>query len=273
MEHTGERFIPGKSPSAWTEAHHVSRYRFALKLAKGKRVLDLGCGVGYGAATLAQVAKSVLGGDISQEAIQFARKEYVASNLQFVQMDCRKLSLPADAFDLVVSFEVIEHVLEQEEMLSEVERVLADTGTFIVSTPDRVKYNRRMGRNEYHVRELTELEFLELLGSYFSNVEVLWQAADPLVLQIIQLSKQIDALHARVATLEAMIRKPWLPLTRLLVPKTIRRLIPKDVKRQALGTGWQEQHTNSGQLPKPEHFSFRTEPTPEAMYMVAICQK
>jgi ubiquinone/menaquinone biosynthesis C-methylase UbiE len=273
LEDTGERFIPGRTLSAWTEAYHVSRYRFALEFAKGKRVLDLGCGVGYGAALLAQVAKSVLGGDVSQETLQFARKEYVASNLQFVQMDCRRLGLPANAFDLVVSFEVIEHVLEQEEMLSEVERVLADTGTFIVSTPERARYGLASRPNEYHVRELSESELSELLGSYFSNVEVLWQVVDPLAIQVIHQSSQIAALQARVAALEVTIRKPWLRLARLLVPRTIRGLVRRRVKKKAPDTGLRTHDADRIRLPKPEHVSFSSEPTAEAIYMVATCQK
>src|SRR5947209_2650970 len=107
MEFTGERVVPGKvEPDLWNE--HLSRYYFAQPLMAQKSVLDLGCGTGYGSFILASVAQVVLGLDISQETVSFARQNYSAANLSFFVADCSRLSLASDCLEGIVCFEVIE---------------------------------------------------------------------------------------------------------------------------------------------------------------------
>ena len=73
-EFTGERLIPGEVDVDLLN-EHMARYAFAARLARGKRVLDAGCGAGYGSAELAQTATSVVGVDVAEEAVEFARRE------------------------------------------------------------------------------------------------------------------------------------------------------------------------------------------------------
>ena len=116
MDFTGERVVPGQvDADLWQE--HVSRYEFARRWIKpGAHVRDVGCGAGYGAAILAASgAERVLGLDISSEAVEWARAHYQASNLQFKQSDCTEMLDFNETFDLIVAFEVIEH-LERPEM-------------------------------------------------------------------------------------------------------------------------------------------------------------
>src|SRR5437588_7051338 len=105
-EFTGERVIPGQVDVDLLN-EHLARYNFAARLARGKRVLDAGCGAGYGSAELAQTAGRVTAIDIAAEAVEFARAHYAAPNLSFEQASCTALPFENGAFDLVVAFEVI----------------------------------------------------------------------------------------------------------------------------------------------------------------------
>jgi SAM-dependent methyltransferase len=171
-EFTGERLIPGQVDDDLLN-EHLARYAFAARLARGKRVLDAGCGAGYGSAELARVALSVTGADVAPEAVGFATEHYRAPNLNFEQASCEALPHPDGCFDLVVSFEVLEHLSEWREFLVEARRVLSSAGQFIVSTPNKLYYTESRGaagENPYHVHEFTFAEFRGELLSIFPHV-------------------------------------------------------------------------------------------------------
>jgi SAM-dependent methyltransferase len=171
-EFTGERLIPGQVDVDLLN-EHLARYAFAARLARGKRVLDAGCGAGYGSAELAQTALSVVGVDRAAEAIDFARTAYRFPNLRFERASCAALPHPAGAFDLVVAFEVIEHLENWREFLEEARRVLASTGQLMISTPNRLYYTESRGpggANLYHVHEFGFEEFRDALQSVFAHV-------------------------------------------------------------------------------------------------------
>ena len=174
-EFTGERVIPGQvEPDLLNE--HLARYAFAARLATGRRVLDAGCGAGYGSAELARTAASVLGMDISAEALAFARARY--GGVQFLQGSCAAVPLKDASLDLVTAFEVIEHIPEWELFLAEALRLLAPGGQLVVSTPNKLYYteSRRLtGPNPYHVHEFDFDEFRQRLGEIFPYVSLFLQ--------------------------------------------------------------------------------------------------
>ena len=175
MEFTGERVVPGKvEPDLWNE--HLSRYYFAQPLMAERLVLDVGCGTGYGSSILADNARAVLGVDISEEAIGFARKNHERTNLRFLVADCCQLSLRSESAEGVVCFEVIEHLLDQETFLGEIRRVLKRDGLLVISTPNRVFYTEaRNETNPFHTREFDFQEFSSCLKHYFPKVEICYQ--------------------------------------------------------------------------------------------------
>ena len=173
LEFTGERFTPECVREIWYE--HWHRYAWARGFARGRRVLDAACGEGYGAALLSDVATSVLGVDISDAAVAHARARYAArSNLRYEQADATALhALPDASFDLIVSFETLEHVEAQEALVAGFARLLAPGGLLLLSSPDKQTYSDARGyRNEHHVRELYRGELEELLGRHFGAVRL-----------------------------------------------------------------------------------------------------
>jgi ubiquinone/menaquinone biosynthesis C-methylase UbiE len=176
-EFTGERVIPGHvNDDLWAE--HVARYAFAARLASGARVLDSGCGTGYGVNELAGSAAWVVGADIASEAIEYAREYAIQANTYYLRASATALPFPAHAFDVVIAFEVIEHLASWRELLSEARRVLSPGGLFLVSTPNRLYYadSRRLdGPNPYHVHEFEFEEFQSALREFFPHVAILFQ--------------------------------------------------------------------------------------------------
>lgn len=170
LEATGERLVPELQHGELVHAEHLARYRVAAQLARNRRVLDAASGEGYGTAILAAgEARSVVGVDVDPGAVEHARGRY---GLDFEIGDAVELPFDDGAFDLVVSFETIEHVAEPDRALAEFRRVLSDEGTLIISTPNKHEY---LVENEFHTREYTHEEFVAVLASLFPSVEILLQ--------------------------------------------------------------------------------------------------
>jgi len=188
---TGERFLPAVSGQVRYE--HFHRYAMCLNHVKGKKVLDIACGEGYGSAILAGSAASVVGVDVSEDAVKHAKDKYArVDNLSFQQGSVDQIPVKTDSIDVVVSFETIEHVDCHQEMLSEIKRVLKSDGILIISTPDKDAYAAvSPDYNEYHVKELLYGEFKDLLLSSFNNVLCFGQrlATGSLIFPLVQIDK------------------------------------------------------------------------------------
>jgi 2-polyprenyl-3-methyl-5-hydroxy-6-metoxy-1,4-benzoquinol methylase len=168
-----ERLLIDKEGGSELVHQHLARYEFAREFVPGKRVLDVACGTGYGAALLKRAgAASVLGVDISEQAIRYAREHYTTEDVSFSPGSADRLS-PYGRFEVVVSFETIEHLERPDLFLEEVISVLEPTGTLIVSTPVR-EFGTLNDKptNPFHVREWSADEFQILLRQYFQAVEL-----------------------------------------------------------------------------------------------------
>jgi O-antigen biosynthesis protein len=168
-----ERFVFGEMHGL-IEAEHLARYRWASTQVAGRRVLDAGCGVGYGSVLLsASGAAEVTGVDISEAAVEQSARS-AAGSASFVVGDLAALPFADDSFDVVVCFETIEHVPDQERALDELRRVLAPNGLLAISSPNRDVYQEG---NPFHTYEYTPAELRSTLGARFANVRLERQQA------------------------------------------------------------------------------------------------
>ena len=178
-----ERLVPGAE--CWNEliGEHKSRYLFASRYVQGRRVLDAGCGVGYGTRMLVDAgAADVVGVDISDEALAHARQKFSLEGITFIKDDCQTLTKVRAPFETVVAFESLEHVVDASAFVHRVSELLACAGNFVVSTPNKLLSIQQNGRplNPFHVREFSVDEFHDLLTEHFAGVTIMgqrWTAA------------------------------------------------------------------------------------------------
>lgn len=175
LEFTGERFTPECVREIWYE--HWHRYAFALPFAKDRKAIDVASGEGYGTHLLGSVAEEVTGFDIDPASIQHAVKRYAAQpHINYQVASAFNLPLENKSIGVVTSFETLEHLAEQEQMIQEFGRVLSDDGLLIISTPDKLTYSDKTGySNPDHVSELYQHEFVTLLKQQFPEVHLLGQ--------------------------------------------------------------------------------------------------
>lgn len=167
-----ERFVPG-TWSELTAYEHLPRYLFACQHAADRVVLDFGCGSGYGAKALSDVAQRVLAVDIDEGALEFARLQHSCEALMFRKIDDLAATLDEASFDLVTCFEVIEHLKEvdQKQLLKNFRRVLKPDGLLMISTPNP-EITSLYGVNPYHLKEMTLEEFRRELSDNFSQITI-----------------------------------------------------------------------------------------------------
>lgn len=170
-----ERLLFGNNKYVAIEAAiHVNRYLAAKSVCKDKKVLDLACGEGYGSFLLSEWgAKEVIGVDISKESINNANKNFKKDNIKFLVSDAEKLSTLEDkSFDLIVSFETIEHLKNPDLFLKEIKRLIKPNGIIIMSCPnDYFYYPLENEKNEYHLRKYSFEEYKELSEKHLGKAK------------------------------------------------------------------------------------------------------
>ena len=159
---------------------HKNRYQFACEqLAKRdiNKVLDLACGIGYGSLMLAEATNAnVTGVDIDQNAVDYAKQYFTNQNTNFICEDAKKCDFSVSSYDAVVSFETIEHVTFDQELLAIFYRALKNGGTFICSTPNQDVMPFYPDKFRFHNKHYTNAELLELMISVgFNNIELFTQ--------------------------------------------------------------------------------------------------
>lgn len=154
-------------------------------MVKERRVLDGACGTGYGTSLLRRAgAECVEGVDLSEESVEEAEARYGGPGIRFSAADLVNLGHPDEAFDVVVSFESIEHVKDDGRYVAEMRRVLRRGGIFLCSTPNRTVTNPGTAistkpYNPFHVREYTINELRAKLRTEFDNVSIMGQMPWP----------------------------------------------------------------------------------------------
>lgn len=259
----GERIVPGTALWDASYPDHIQRYRFALDhVTEGATVLDAGCGVGYGAAEVADRCNaSIVAVDIAGDALALARQHYDRATITWCRDDCEELATAGAfaPFDVVINFENIEHLANPERFVSRAAALLERDGVLLTSTPNRLLLNHLRGMpadapspNRYHLNEFSEAEFRALLGRHFAHVEIWYQS--PAGASRLRLRLRSAAAHLRV--------------TRLV--RTVRQF----VRKAASGSGRSAARGSSGDA---EHGTLRSwtidkRDTGAAWTLIAVCR-
>lgn len=178
LQNTGERMIPEFHAGSLMYAEHLVRYKAAQNIVKGKTVLDVACGSGYGTKLLAKTSKNVIGIDIDKDTIEFAKKNYGAKNIDYLVGDCTDMPLEDASFDAVVTFETIEHIKDYNKFIKEIKRVLKPDGLVIISTPNSLEFTPG---NHFHLHEFKYQELIDILKQDFNNIDSYFQSTSKYV--------------------------------------------------------------------------------------------
>jgi len=169
---TGERIIPPSDGEvSFVFARHEFAYKYAQRLVEGRTVLDVGCGTGYGCAILAERAKLVVGVDYDLQALSYCRTNFPRENIRYVHCDAMSLSFTR-RFDVAVSFQVIEHMVDVEGFLKQLRSVVKVQGLILISTPNVPVKRRQVCDNPFHHNEFHCDQFRQLLGRMFDSFEL-----------------------------------------------------------------------------------------------------
>lgn len=171
---TGERVLPDEPEWAWCFQAHKFGYDDLLgRITPGARVLDVGCGEGYGVELLARKASLVVGCDYSFETVAHARAKYGEDRKAWVVSDAQRLPFAPGSFDVISSLQVIEHFTDTVGHLTGVARALAPGGWHYVATPNIEQMSEEEAANEFHLRDFTVEDLRTALAARFEEVEVL----------------------------------------------------------------------------------------------------
>ena len=173
MPLTGERTVPGLAEENYWFRRHEVVYQQLIDRCAGRDVLEAGSGEGYGADLIAGVARRVVGLDYDDSAVAHVKARYPRVDMR--QGNLADLPFDAGTFDVVVNFQVIEHLWDQGQFVAECLRVLRPTGVLLMSTPNRITFSpgRDTPINPFHTRELNAAELTELLTAAGFSVEAM----------------------------------------------------------------------------------------------------
>ena len=215
-----ERYSPNLAGRIAYE--HLHRYAVAKDYVVGADVLDIACGEGYGSSILASVARHVTGLDNDVKSVTNANVRYGrADELDYISGDAAEIPAQDGAFDVVVSFETIEHLRDAARFVAEIRRVLKPNGLLIISSPNEPEYKQSLSApNPFHFREFDAASFDEILAENFAHREMFGQrmaiASSLAPMSQVRLSDQtvyraytgvlgnhldVTAVHSRVARL------------------------------------------------------------------------
>jgi ubiquinone/menaquinone biosynthesis C-methylase UbiE len=174
ISNSGERYLPLVRPyHAAMHLGHMAAYRAALRYSYGRRVLDVGCGLGYGAFFLAGYgAKQVVGLDLSHEGLIYASQVYHHPRLKYLTVNTLQLPFKDASFDFVFSSQVIEHVPSAETFLCEIKRLLAPDGLCMIITPNKDLFSPSgYSDNPHHLSEMDWTTYRNLAQDLFSSTQ------------------------------------------------------------------------------------------------------
>lgn len=243
-----EYFSYSGPPSETSEVflQHLSRYEFfarriiaSLNISMekvdlsetsldGVKILDVGCGKGFGSYFLAKLGAQVTGIDWNREIINWAQKKYASKDLTFITGDACNLSLSDNCYDAVCAMDLIEHLVYPQRFLMEVRRVLKGNGILMFSTPNHLKHLIKTGEiYPFHEREYLYSEFVDFAEKHCERYELFGQCPN-------WVDKICESIRHRDFT-----KAPISKIAKFKLINFIKKLIPKSVKTKLSEKSWQ----------------------------------
>jgi 2-polyprenyl-3-methyl-5-hydroxy-6-metoxy-1,4-benzoquinol methylase len=179
VANVGERHVPALDPESKNHYRHLTAYHYAIRFAEGRRVLDYGCGAGYGTNLIWRRGRSdeVVGIDLSCEAIAYCRSTYADLATHYQTTTPGDIPFGDGSFDVVLFFQVIEHLTDDVRALDDIRRVLRPGGVVLLTTPnllmEKATPNAASPANQHHVREYTPASLGELCAKVFHSTQML----------------------------------------------------------------------------------------------------
>jgi ubiquinone/menaquinone biosynthesis C-methylase UbiE len=250
---------------------HLKSYEFVLSFCKGKSVLDIGCNIGYGANILSPVSKNVVAIDFDNKALDFARERFSAPNINFQHSEAQTLPYSDSSFDVVTSFQVIEHINQNDLplYLNEIKRVLTKNGVAILTTP-----NRKLRLNPFekpwnpeHFTEYSAKGFEKKLTKYFTNIEIFGLRAEKWIEDV-----ERDRIHKSL--IKSYVMRPTKSILRLVLPSLMNRPNMQNIIDHP-----EPLSTNANKVLQLENkvsmsnFHFESDSLDRSLYLLAICRK
>ena len=204
---TGERTIPDLDvENYWFRRHEVVYQRLSDRCT-GRDVLEAGFGEGYGADLLAGVARRVIGVDYDESAVAHVQARY--PRVEAHRANLAELPLSDASVDVVVNFQVIEHLWDQPQFVGECRRVLRPGGRLLISTPNRITFTPGSDTplNPFHTRELNAAELAELLEQGGFGVDRLYGVFHGPRLRALDAKHGGSIIDAQIA--RALADAPW----------------------------------------------------------------
>jgi 2-polyprenyl-3-methyl-5-hydroxy-6-metoxy-1,4-benzoquinol methylase len=197
---TGERTLPDVPEENYWYRRHLVVYEWIAGRVRGRRIVDLACGEGYGAAALGRTAASVVGVDANPEAFEHARLKYTSANVRFER---DMIETWTGDVDCVVFLQTIEHVQDPDAVLERLRDLIGPEGVAYVSTPNVLTLapaGQERSGNPWHVREYRPEEYRALCARHFGRVDMLglFHARKLRVHELAIAHAGWDAVHARL---------------------------------------------------------------------------
>ena len=192
---------------------HLVAYKQAAKIINGT-VLEIGSGEGYGAKELAPFADKYIAVDKYRSAI--SQEIQKKNDITFIQAEVPPLNnIDSDSIDFVVTFQVIEHIRNDEFFLNEIKRVLKPGGKMIMTTPNRLM---SLTRSPWHIREYTPEEMYNIVKLFFSDVDLRGVFGNEKVMQYYEKNKESVL---KITKWDIFNMQYWLPRWMLQIPYDI----------------------------------------------------
>lgn len=211
-------------------ADHIKIYDFISPFCKNKKVLDIGCFIGYG-ETRILAAKEIVAIDSDDKVLEFARQNRKLPNVKFLRMDARKLTFSNEVFDVIISFHLIEHIQPNEVgiFLDGVKRLLKKEGLFFIVTPNSkfrlLPFQKPF--NPEHYQEFTAKRFLKTLRKTFKDIQIKGTRAKDWI-------EEIERRRVRRSSYQVYIFHPLYKFLNIIFPENIKNYIKKGLKTKIL---------------------------------------